>query len=91
MLESIVNLQRMTPVDNAGDVPGILANLRARTLGIDRQRRDETLIDPQTAVAELSDDLDVLKPVTGRRGCYRLGLRRYDRVSASTQEQFRDA
>jgi len=90
ILEPIVNLEAICPVDKVGDITGDLASRRGRPQGQDTLPGGMALIRAQVPLAELSDYSGRISSITGGQGSYTIEFSHYEPVPPQIQQQLID-
>ena len=90
LLEPIVNMEVVVPMDKMGDVMSDLNSRRARIQGSDTLPGGMAVIKAQVPLAEVMEYSRVLGSITGGQGYYSLEPSHYDVVPAHLQQQIID-
>lgn len=87
VLEPVVEVEIISPLDCVGDLTGDLAGKRAQVTATETRDDDRMLVRARVPLAELDDYQSRLKSITGGQGSYRLQFSHYAQVPMSVQQQ----
>ncbi|HRA64040.1 MAG TPA: elongation factor G, partial [Burkholderiaceae bacterium] len=87
VLEPVVEVEIISPLDCVGDLTGDLAGKRAQVTATEAKGDDRMLVRARVPLAELDDYQSRLKSITGGQGSYRLQFSHYAQVPMSVQQQ----
>ena len=87
VLEPVVEVAVVSPLDCVGDLTGDLAGKRGQVTATDAQGSDRMLVRARVPLAELDDYQSRLKSITGGQGSYTLKFSHYAQVPATVQQQ----
>ncbi|MDT7543444.1 MAG: elongation factor [Acidobacteriota bacterium] len=79
LLEPIMNVEVVTPVECSGDIMGDLNSRRGRVQGMEMRGKNQ-VIKAQAPMAEMLDYQSKLNSITGARGSYHMEFSHYDPV-----------
>ena len=91
VLEPIVELEVIIPIDAVGAVTGDLSSRRGRVLGTTSLAGQRVQISAEAPLGELQDYANKLKSVTGGSGAWSMRLSRYEPVPARLQQELASA
>jgi elongation factor G len=79
LLEPIMNIEVVTPVECSGDIMGDLNSRRGRVQGMEMRGKNQ-VVKAQAPMAEMLDYQSKLNSITGARGSYHMEFSHYDPV-----------
>jgi elongation factor G len=79
LLEPVMNVEVVTPVECSGDIMGDLNSRRGRVQGMEMRGKNQ-VVKAQVPMAEMLDYQSKLNSITGARGSYHMEFSHYDPV-----------